>query len=101
MTEELAQYRQLELRLWLTRWRHEGQESAEEDAILDEMDVIWRRLSENEQALLNREGATCWPFEPTSVPPALGGVLFSSALASWAYEGFRSPAEGILSADAS
>src|ERR1035438_7776176 len=31
VTKELAHYRQLERRLWMTRWRHAGQESAKGD----------------------------------------------------------------------
>src|SRR5580700_10141446 len=34
VTKELGQYRQLERRLWMTRWRHTGHESVEEDEIL-------------------------------------------------------------------
>jgi hypothetical protein len=100
MTRDLEQYRQLERRLWMTRWRHEGQESAEEDAILDEMENVWMKLVEDEQALLRREGPRCWPTVSSSVPPQLADTLFASAATAWAYEGFHSPAEAILSEDA-
>lgn len=100
MTKDLAHYRQLERRLWMTRWRHEGQESAEEDAILDEMEAAWMNLNEDERALLNLEGPTCWPTESSSLPPQLTDTLYASAPTPWAYEGFHSPAEAILSADA-
>jgi hypothetical protein len=100
MTKDLARYRQLELRLWMARWKHEGQESAEEDAILDEMDDTWMRLTDDEQALLRLEGPKCWPTESTSLPPQLADTLYVSAPTPWAYEGFHSPAEAILSAEA-
>ena len=71
MTKDLAHYRQLELRLWMTRWKREGQESAEEDAILDEMEDTWLNLIEDERALLRLEGPRCWPTESSSLPPQL------------------------------
>ena len=52
MTIDLARYRELELRLWMTRWRHAGQESAEEDVILDEMEEVGLNLIEDERAVL-------------------------------------------------
>jgi hypothetical protein len=98
MTKDLSQYRQLELRLWMARWKHEGQESAEEDSILDEMDDTWMNLTDDEQALLRLEGPTCWPMESSVLPPRAAGIL--RGLAPWAYQGFHSAAEGILSAEA-
>lgn len=99
MTKGLVHYRQLERRLWMVRWRHEGQESVEEDAILDEMDDIWMNLTDDEQALLRLEGPRCWPTDSSSLPPQLYDPLYPSAPTPWAYEGFPSPAEAILSAD--
>ena len=52
LTREFVHYRQLERRLWLIRWRNAGEESVEEDAVLDEMDRTWMKLSEREQAIL-------------------------------------------------
>ncbi len=101
MTNDLAHYRQLELRLWMTRWRHEGEESTEEDAILDEMEGTWRYLSENDRTILRLEGPRCWPTDSSFLPPWLGDTLFASAPSPWSYEGFHSPAEAILSADVS
>lgn len=100
MTRGLAHYRQLERRLWMARWRREGQESPEEDAILDEMEDAWLNLAEDERALLRLEGPRCWPTESSSLPPQLPGALYSSRPTPWAYEGFRSPAETILSVEA-
>jgi len=97
MTKDLARYRELELRLWMTRWKHEGEESAEEDAILDEMDDTWMNLTDDEQALLRLEGPRCWPMESSSLPPQLADTLHASAPASWAYAGLRSPGEALLS----
>lgn len=100
MTKDLARYRQLEGRLWMTRWMHEGQEAAEEDAILDEMEDTWMNLAEDERALLRLEGPRCWPTESSSLPPHLRDTLYAAAPTPWAYEGFHSPAEAILSVEA-
>jgi hypothetical protein len=100
MTKDLAHYRQLERRLWMARWMHEGQESAEEDAILDVMEEIWMSLVEDERALLRLEGPRCWPTESSSLPPQLADPLYDSRPTPWTYEGFRSPGEAILSAEA-
>ena len=100
MTNGLATYRQFELRLWMTRWRHEGQESLEEDAILDEMEDTWMHLIEEDRAVLRLEGPRCWPMESSFWPPQLADTPHASAPTAWAYEGFQSPAEAILSEDA-
>ncbi|MEO8657055.1 MAG: hypothetical protein ABI693_01215 [Bryobacteraceae bacterium] len=63
MSKELVRYRRLERRLWMTRWRHEGEESAEEDGVLDEMELAWLDLSESEQAILRTERPRCWPMD--------------------------------------
>ena len=100
MTKELAQYRELERRLWMTRWMHEGRESAGEDVILDQMENVWMNLLDEERDLLRREGPICWPMEPSSPPPSLSEMLYSSAPESWPYEGFHTPLEAIVSVDA-
>jgi len=100
MSKELALYRQLELRLWMTRWRNEGQESSEEDVILDEMEATWMNLVEDEKALLRLEGPRCWPTDSSTLPPELIHTLYSVTPSSWSYEGFHSPEEAILSAEA-
>lgn len=69
MTKELVRYRRLERRLWITRWRHDGAESAEEDGIVDEMEAAWLDLSPNELAVLRTEGPRCWPDDVSSLPP--------------------------------
>ena len=56
MSVHLVHYRVLEQRLSVTRWRRAGKESPEEDAILDEMDSVWWKLSEDERSRLSREG---------------------------------------------
>lgn len=99
MTEALKRYRQLEHDLWMTRWRHGGAESTEEDAILDEMDTVAMNLSGEEQSLLRREGPRCWPMDSLSRSPELAGTAYDGTLAPWPYEGFRSPADAILSTD--
>ncbi len=100
MSKELLRYRQLERRLWMTRWRHEGEESDEEDAILDEMEIAWMDLSESEQATLRTQGPRCWPMDSASLPPQFADALYVSEPAAWVYEGFASPLHAILSAEA-
>jgi hypothetical protein len=95
MTKELSHYRQLERRLWMARWLRDGGESAEEDAMLDEMESVWLRLSDGEHDLLRREPPRCWPADPSSLPPQLSDIPYLSAPSPWAYEGFHSPAEAI------
>ena len=97
MSRDVPRYRQLERRLWMTRWRHEGEESGEEDAILDEMEKVWMDLSEIEQASLRTEGARCWPMDYTSLPPQFADAAYVSEPAAWVYEGFSSPLQTILS----
>ena len=99
MTEVLVLYRSLELRLWDARWRHAGEESPEEDTILDEMDQAWLKLSNDERNELRSEGPRCWPMDPACWPPTMAASGISTAR-SWSYEGFRSPEEAILSVGA-
>lgn len=90
MSKYLAHYRHLESCLRMARWAHHGEESPEEDAILDEMEDMWTKLNEGERSLLRSEGPACWPAE----------AAYASAPTAWAYEGFHSPADAILSAEA-
>lgn len=101
MTREFVHYRQLERRLWLIRWRHAGEESVEEDEILDEMDRTWIDLSEREQAILRAEGPRCWPMDSSALPPQFADARWMAESEAWAYEGFDSAAQTILSAGAS
>jgi hypothetical protein len=98
MTKELVRYRRLERRLWMTRWRHDGEESTDEDEILDEMDSAWMDLSESDQAVLRTEGPRCWPTDISALPPQFMDARFASEPEAWAYEGFDSPQDAILSA---
>ena len=66
MLDPLQRYRELEGLLLATRVRHEGRESREEDAILDEMDAAWWRLGESDRQILNDEGPRCWPVDDGS-----------------------------------
>jgi len=100
MSKELVRYRRLERRLWYTRWRHDGEESPDEDEILDEMDAAWMNLSESEQAILKTEGPRCWPMDSSALPPQFMDARYVSEPGAWAYEGFRSPLDAILSAEA-
>ncbi|HEX4229097.1 MAG TPA: hypothetical protein VHZ07_10525 [Bryobacteraceae bacterium] len=100
MTKELIRYRQLERQLWLTRWRSQGEESAEEDGILDEMELAWMDLSDSEQALLRAEAPRCWPMDSSALPPQFVDAAYVCEPEAWAYEGFPSPLQAILSAEA-
>ena len=99
MSEALRTYRLLESRLWYARWRHEGGESLEEHAILDDMEQFWLELSDEDRSLLGAEGPRCWPMDSSCWPPPLPepGI---SPLKPWTYDQFRSPEEAILNADA-
>jgi hypothetical protein len=84
----------------MTRWRHEGEESAEEDGILDEMESAWLDLAENEQAMLRAEKPRCWPADLSALPPQFADARFVSEPEAWAYEGFGSPLHAVLSTEA-
>jgi len=101
VTREFVRYRQLERRLWLIRWRNAGDESVEEDEVLDEMDRAWIELSEREQAILRAEGPRCWPMDASALPPQFADARWIAEPEAWAYEGFDSAAQTILSAGAS
>jgi hypothetical protein len=49
MSEALLRYQELEDELVAVRWRYAGNESDEEDRLLDEMDGVWWQLSEPER----------------------------------------------------
>lgn len=100
MSKDLVRYRRLERRLWMLRWRHQGEESAAEDGLLDEMEVAWMDLSESEQVILRTEGPRCWPTDWSALPPQFEDARYVSEPESWAYEGFPSPLQAILSAEA-
>jgi len=100
MSKELVRYRQLERRLWMTRWRSQGEESAGEDGLLDEMEVAWMDLSKSEQAIMRTEGPRCWPTDSSTLPPQFADARYVSEPEAWAYEGFKSPLQAILSVEA-
>lgn len=49
MSEALRRYQELEDELIAVRWRYAGNESDQEDRLLDEMDGVWWQLSESER----------------------------------------------------
>jgi len=100
MSKDLVRYRQLERRLWMARWRRQGEESPEEDGLLDEMEAAWVDLSGSEQADLRNEGPRCWPVDSSALPPQFADVRFVSEPEAWAYEGFPSPLQAISSVEA-
>jgi hypothetical protein len=100
MSKDLLRYRRLERQLWMARWRHEGKESAEEDEILDEMELVWLHLSYSEQAILRAEGPRCWPMDSLTLPPQFEDERYVAEPEAWAYEGFPSPLEAIFSTKA-
>ena len=97
ITREFNRYRHLERRLWLIRWRNAGAESIEEDDLLDEMDRAWAQLNDREQAILRSEGPRCWPMDPSALPPQFADARWIADPEPWAYEGFQSAENVILS----
>ena len=95
MTEVMARYRQLQRRLWVIRWYHEGEESIEEDAVLDEMDGVWNNLTDNERDLLNQQEARCWPMEAIGWVPTPAEATRLTTPEQPSYAGFTSVAETI------
>jgi hypothetical protein len=55
MSDALGPYRVLEERLIQVRWLNMGFESAEEDALLEEMDELWWNLTDEEKDMIHRE----------------------------------------------
>ena len=51
----MVRYRELESKLALMRRRKQGHGAAEEDAVLDEMDRIWGKLTIEERDVLSQE----------------------------------------------
>jgi hypothetical protein len=90
MTKELVRYRRLERRLWMIRWRHDGEESTEEDEILHEMDSAWMDLSESEPRILRLfqadDGETLGQFtrirQNLEAAFSVGKLRFCGALAA-------------------
>lgn len=67
----LERYRNLESALVHVRWVHRGLESAEEDALLDEMEAAWQDLSPEEQALIDAEPPRSLIRSPQQAPRTL------------------------------
>jgi hypothetical protein len=101
MSEALATYRLLEGRLWMERLRHEGKETTEEDAILDQMESAWMALRDDERSLLRNEGPRCWPKDPSVWPPEHGYAQSLPERGVSVYDGFHSPADAIETVGAS
>jgi len=57
----MIKYRELESKLALMRRGKEGEESAEEDAVLDEMDRIWGKLTVEERDVLSQDSPKPMP----------------------------------------
>ena len=49
MSEALRRYQELKDELVAVRWRYAGNESDQEDRLLDEMDGVWEQLSDSER----------------------------------------------------
>ena len=90
MSEALTEHRSLERKLVHIRWINAGCESAEEDALLEQMDEVWWDLTDEERAAINKEppkslirtwpdaGANGWDdvdvFSAPGNPPRVGEV---------------------------
>lgn len=48
-------YRELERKLIHVRWLHRGLDSSEEEALLEEMDAAWWKMSEEQRARIDAE----------------------------------------------
>lgn len=55
MSEALLRYREFQRQLQYVRWKNRGQESREEDALLEEMDDAWWSMEEDERVRVNAE----------------------------------------------
>lgn len=53
MSTYLDQYKRLDKKLTWVRWAHGGLRSDEEEATLEEMDQVWRKLDESEREMLS------------------------------------------------
>lgn len=53
MSEASREYLELQKGLVRIRWMHQGTESPEEDALLDEMDAVWWQLTDEERHTVN------------------------------------------------
>ena len=95
MTEVMARYRELERSLWVIRWQHEGQESIQEDTVLDEMDGAWSSLTDEERAILNQQEPRCWPMEANGWVPSPAEAARLTTPEQPSYGGFSSVAETI------
>jgi hypothetical protein len=59
MIDWLADYRRLEAELKQARIDRVDEDV--EDVILDEMDIVWWELTDEQRAVLKEEGPNCWP----------------------------------------
>jgi hypothetical protein len=50
--------------------------------------------------MLRAEQPRCWPMDLSALPPQFADARYVSEPEAWAYQGFRSPLQAILSADA-
>jgi hypothetical protein len=55
MSDAYTKYRDMLWRLRATKIKNNGRESPEEDALLEEMDAVWKELSPEEQRQLTEE----------------------------------------------
>jgi hypothetical protein len=51
---EMAAYRELVKRLFSVRDKYDWEDSDEEDALLDDLDDVWRKLSDAERDIINK-----------------------------------------------
>jgi NTP pyrophosphatase (non-canonical NTP hydrolase) len=59
MSELMEKYRQLAFDVGLTRIKHDGHDSVEEDDLLDRMDELWYAMSEDEHLKLDGWNSCC------------------------------------------
>lgn len=71
MTQGIKDYLQLELRLAHIRWIHGGLESEQEHAVIDQMEQLWWKLTQEEQTHLNNEAAPYHLISDSFAPNSL------------------------------
>lgn len=55
LDEPLAEYRRLAHELFVLRWSMGGRESDEEEELLEQLDEVWWRLSDEQRSTINAE----------------------------------------------
>ena len=74
MSSAFGTYRRLQEKLLWIRWMHLGLESADEDALLEEMDGVWWNLTADERKSISAEPPRADPIQDKQNVPGLVDV---------------------------